>query len=126
MQDKYCGSCYGIDLIQSQYTKVAASGRHHKRGGAAFGRTTPFVVSFVLALNEVNIVAVITILVLHVDDGPKMSFQGRDTTRLGSGVFVIPQLLENNSDDENAAYHTVLDTRGAAFWVRVYGVESKT
>ena len=47
-------------------TKVAAVGAHHKRGGAAFGRATSFEVSFVLALNKVNIVAVTTILVLHV------------------------------------------------------------
>ena len=47
-------------------TKVAACGRHHKRGGAAFGRATSFVVSFVVALNRVNIVAVNTILVLYV------------------------------------------------------------
>ena len=33
MQHKYCGNCYDIYLIQSQYTKVAAFGRHHKRGG---------------------------------------------------------------------------------------------
>ena len=66
MQDKYCGHSNDIHPIQSQYTKVAAVGRHHKRGGAAFGRATSFVVSFVLALNRVNIVAVTTILVLHV------------------------------------------------------------
>ena len=47
-------------------TKVAACGRHHKRGGAAFGRATSFVFSFVLALNTLNIVAVNAILVLHV------------------------------------------------------------
>ena len=82
MQDKYCGNCYDIYLIQSQYTKVAA-----------FGRATSFVVSFVLALNKVNIVAVTTILVLHVGNGPKMNFQGRKITRLGSGVFVIPQYI---------------------------------
>ena len=64
--DKYCGDCYDIYLIQSQYTKVAAFGRHHKRGGTAFGRAISFVVSFVLALNKVNVVAVTTILVLHV------------------------------------------------------------
>ena len=69
MQDKYCGGCYDNYPIQSQYTKVAACGRHHKRGDAAFGRFTSFVVSFVLALNRVNIVAVTTILVLHVDNG---------------------------------------------------------
>ena len=47
MQDKYCGDGYDIYLIQSQYTKVAAFGRHHKRGDAAFGRSTSFVASFV-------------------------------------------------------------------------------
>ena len=37
MQDKYCGHRYDIHPIQSQYTKVAAVGRHHKRGVAADG-----------------------------------------------------------------------------------------
>ena len=36
MQDKYCGDCYDIYHIQTQYTKVAAFGRHHKTGDAAF------------------------------------------------------------------------------------------
>ena len=45
---------------------MAAVGRHHKRGGAAFGRATSFVVSFVEAVNVVNIVAVNTVLVLHL------------------------------------------------------------
>ena len=45
MQDKYCGDCWDIYLIQTQYTKVA-------RPSAA----TSFVVSFVLALNKVNVV----------------------------------------------------------------------
>ena len=66
MQDKYCGDCNDIHVIQSQYTKVAAFGRHHKRGGAAFGRAASFVASFVLAFERVNIVAVNAILVLHV------------------------------------------------------------
>ena len=66
MQDKYCGNCSDIYLITSQYTTVAACGRHHKRRDAACGRATSFVVSFVLALNRVNIVAVTTVLVLHV------------------------------------------------------------
>ena len=48
---------------------MAALGLHHKRGNAAFGRDTSFVVFFVLALNKVTIVAVTTILVLHVDNG---------------------------------------------------------
>ena len=50
-------------------TKVAAIGRNHKRGGAVFGRATSFVVSFVFALNKVNIVATTTMLVLHVGNG---------------------------------------------------------
>ena len=57
--------CYDIYLIQSQYTKVA----QHKRGGAALSRATSFVVSFVLALNKINIVAVTTMLVFHVGNG---------------------------------------------------------
>ena len=69
MQDKYCGNCYDIYRIQSKYTNVAGFGRHHKRGGAAFGRATSFVVSYVLALNKVNIVAISTILVLHFGNG---------------------------------------------------------
>ena len=69
MQDKYCGDCYDIHSIQSQYTKVAACGRHHRRGDAAFGRATSFVVSFVLALNRVSIVAVTAVLVLPVGNG---------------------------------------------------------
>ena len=69
MQDKYCVDCYNIYLIQSQYTKVAAFSRQLKRGGAAFGSATFFLVSFALALNGVNIVAVTTILVLHVGNG---------------------------------------------------------
>ena len=39
--------------------KVAASGRQHMRGSAAFDRATSFVVSFVEVLNRLNIVAVI-------------------------------------------------------------------
>ena len=65
MQDKYCGHCYDIHPTQTQYTKVTAVGRHHKRGVAAFGRATSFVVSLVLALNRVNVVAVATMLVLY-------------------------------------------------------------
>ena len=72
MQDKYCGHCYDIHPIQSPYEG------NHKRCGAAEGRVTSFVVatSFVgaaagrhvciLTLNRVNIVAITTILVLHV------------------------------------------------------------
>ena len=39
MQDKYCGICYDIHLIQSQYKG------NHKRGGVAEGRVTSFVVA---------------------------------------------------------------------------------
>ena len=66
MQDKYCGDWYNIHPIQCQY-----KGKH-KRGGAAEGRVTAFVVAAkgrylcILVLNRVNIVAVTTILVLHV------------------------------------------------------------
>ena len=55
MQDKHCGDCYDIHPIQS---------RHHKRCDAALDRATSFVVSFVFALNRVNVVAVTTMLVL--------------------------------------------------------------
>ena len=39
MQDKYCGHCYDIHPIQSQYKG------NHKRAGAAEGRVTSFVVA---------------------------------------------------------------------------------
>ena len=48
----------------------------------------------ILALHKVNIVAVTTILVLRVGNRPKISYPGRETTRLGSGVFVIPQVQQ--------------------------------
>ena len=39
MQDKYCGDCYDIYVIQSQYKG------NHKRGSAAEGRVTSVVVA---------------------------------------------------------------------------------
>ena len=69
MQGEYCGDCYDIYIIQSQYKG------NHKRGGAAEGRVTSFVVATagrhlcILALNGVNIVAVTTILALHGGNG---------------------------------------------------------
>ena len=66
MQDKYCGDCYDIYIIQSHYKG------NHKKGGATEGRATSCVVAAkahhlcILALNRVNIVAGTTILVLHV------------------------------------------------------------
>ena len=41
MQKKYCGDCYDIYFIQNQYQG------NHKRGGAAEGRVTSFVVAAV-------------------------------------------------------------------------------
>ena len=41
MQDKYCGDCYDIYLIKSQYKKAAD-----------FGRAKSFLFSFVLALKR--------------------------------------------------------------------------
>ena len=69
MQGKYCGDCYDIYPIQGQYKG------NHKRGGAAEGRATSFAVAAegphlrILALNRVNIVAVTTVLVMHVGNG---------------------------------------------------------
>ena len=66
MHDKYFGHCHDIHPIRSQYKG------NHKRGGAAEGQATSFVVTAngrylcILALNRVNVVAVTTILVLHV------------------------------------------------------------
>ena len=50
-----------IFTILTVSTKVAAFGRHHKRGDAAFGCATSFVASFVEAVNIANIVAVKTV-----------------------------------------------------------------
>ena len=44
-------------------TKVAAVGRHHRRGAAAFGRGTSSVVSFVVAMNRVDVVDLVVDLV---------------------------------------------------------------
>ena len=68
MQDKYCGPCDDIHRSQSQYKG------NHKRGAAAEGRATSVVVAAngrhlcILALNRVNVVAVTTILGLHVGE----------------------------------------------------------
>ena len=60
MQDKSCGDCYDTHPIQSNYTRT------HARAGAAEGRATAAGLLCILALNRVNIVAVTTILDLHV------------------------------------------------------------
>ena len=66
MQDKDCGDCYDIHPIESQHARVAAFGRHHKRGDAAFGRATSFVVSFKCALNGASVLALSTIYDLRL------------------------------------------------------------
>ena len=69
MHDKYCGDLYNIYLIQSPYKG------NHKTSRAAEGRASSFAVAAtgrhlcILALHRVNIVAVTTILVLHVGNG---------------------------------------------------------
>ena len=47
-------------------TKVAAFGRHHKRDGAGFGRATSSAVSFVVAMNRLDVVALNTIFALRL------------------------------------------------------------
>ena len=42
---------------------MAAVGRHHKNGAAAFGRGTSSVVSFVVAMNRVDVVDLVVDLV---------------------------------------------------------------
>ena len=53
-------------ILLTANTKAAAVGRHHESGGAAIGRATSFVVSFVLALNRIHLFAVNSTFVLHV------------------------------------------------------------
>ena len=65
---------------------MAACGRHHKRGAAAFDRDTSFVVSFVEAVNIVNIVAVDTELVLHLSQ-PGGLLAGRAVDRIYGSVL---------------------------------------
>ena len=60
MQDKYCGHTF---TLFKAITKVAAVGRHHRRGAAAFGRGTSSVVSFVVAMNRVDVVELVVDLV---------------------------------------------------------------
>ena len=55
-----------IVVTDTIFTLFKSNPQNHTRGGAACGRATSFVVSFVLALNRVNVVAVTTILALHV------------------------------------------------------------
>ena len=61
-------------------TKVAAFGRHHRRGGAAFGRATSFVVSFVVAMNREDVAALNTIFALRLSKTTRTV--GRTDSRL--------------------------------------------
>ena len=45
-----------IFTLSKANTKVPAWGRRYTRGGAAVGRATSFVVSFVVAMNRVDVV----------------------------------------------------------------------
>ena len=71
MQDKYCGHSNDINPIQSQYNGGGRWPPPQKRW-RGLTAAPPLLwsaappVSFVLALNRVNVVAVTTILVLHV------------------------------------------------------------
>ena len=65
-------------------TKVAAVGRHHKRGAAAFGRGTSSVVSFVVAMNRVDVVDLVVDLV-DVD----LDVDLVDVVSLSSGCILI-------------------------------------
>ena len=83
IQDKCCGNCYDIYLVQSQCKgnqKRVAAGEGRRPpplyiGGRRPQATTSLVVAAagrylcILALNKVNTVAVTTILVLHVGNG---------------------------------------------------------
>ena len=55
-----------ILVPRKAHTKVAAFDRHQKRGGGAFGRATPFVVSVVCALTGASILALNTIYDLRL------------------------------------------------------------
>ena len=63
---------------------VAVVGRRHKRGGAAFGRATSFVVSFVVAMNRVDVVDLVVDLV-DVD----LDVDLVDVVSLSSGCIFI-------------------------------------
>ena len=74
---------------------------NHKRGGAAEGRVTSFVVAgagrhlCILALNNVNIIAVTTILVLHVGNG-RSEHVCLDITFRAIKVLIFDQNLQHH------------------------------
>ena len=65
MRDKYCGH-WTFTLFEANIQRWRPLAATTKEVPRPYGRGTSFVVSFVLALNRVNVVAVTTILVLHV------------------------------------------------------------
>ena len=74
MHDKYCDNCYDITLFK------------------ALGRATFFSVSFALALNRENIVAITTILALHVGNGRSKHVR-LDIMFLGINVHMFVNLF---------------------------------
>ena len=78
--NKYCVDFYDIDSIHSHY-----KGNYNKRGGAAEGRATSFVVAAngrqsVVAMNRVDVVTANTTLVL------RLSKTGRTVDRTAYGL----------------------------------------
>ena len=66
-------------------TKEAAFGRLHK-GGAAFGRPPPFVVSFVLALNNAHVLALKTAHVLRLNKADVLALNKAHVLRLKTKI----------------------------------------
>ena len=89
--------------------QVAAVGRHHKRGGAAFGCATSFVVPFVVAMNRVDVVAVDTILVLRFSKTGRTV--GWSDSRLDgrSGGIGPDRLLANGCNLFNMLFMLLVD-----------------
>ena len=70
------------------YTKVAAFGRHHRRGGAAFGRPHS-VVSFVLALNKAHVLALNTAHVLRLNKARALALNKARVLRLNTKICPV-------------------------------------
>ena len=66
MQDKYIGHSNDIHIIQDKTQRRRTLAATTKEVPRPYGRGPSFVVSFALALNSVDVVAVTTVLVLHV------------------------------------------------------------
>ena len=90
-------------------TKVAAFGRHQKRGDAAFGRATSFVVSFACALDGASILALSTIYYLRLSKTGRtvlgrtfdwMNGRSDAVSRL-SGSFLKGTLAENKANSQS-------------------------